>query len=88
MMELRLSGDAIADRDDLHNIFYSALGFPQDYQRNLDALYDCLIDVSEPVSICLDVPSLAAPLGQRYLTRLQSVLREAAMENPRLHIII
>lgn len=32
---------------ELHAAFASALGFPDHYGRNLDALYDCLRDVAE-----------------------------------------
>ena len=37
----------------IHEYIAEKLGFPEYYGKNLDALYDCLTDISEPTAIGL-----------------------------------
>ncbi|MBR7081998.1 MAG: barstar family protein [Oscillospiraceae bacterium] len=46
MKSFILYGGAIADRDELHETLAMGLGFPEYYGKNLDALHDCLADIS------------------------------------------
>ncbi|OXM16792.1 barnase inhibitor [Paenibacillus herberti] len=48
MKELLLNGKKLASMDDVHDLFARELAFPDYYGRNLDALFDCLQDYSEP----------------------------------------
>ena len=77
-----LDGREIKDREMLHDVLASALGFPDWYGRNLDALYDCLTDAGEGTEICLlHENALVEHLGG-YTKALVKVMEEAAAENP------
>ena len=47
MKEIILDGSAIFTSSDLHEALSQALSFPSHYGKNLDALYDCLTDLSD-----------------------------------------
>ena len=64
-----------------HEILADALGFPPYYGRNLDALHDCLTEISADAAIILADAAKADP-------RLIAVLRDASGENPHLRIYI
>ena len=64
------------------------LPLPENKAWNLDALYDCLTDLTEETTVILfHSQALAETLGTAY-TRFCRVLTDAAAENPRLHIQI
>ncbi len=46
-----LDGEKLLSPDDLHRAFADALDFPDYFGSNLDALRDCLTDVTEPVAV-------------------------------------
>ncbi len=62
-----------------HDILARELDFPAYYGRNLDALHDCLTEISADTAIIL----ANAPKAD---VRLIAVLRDAAEENPRLRV--
>ena len=64
----------------IHNQLSQALDFPDYYGKNLDALYDCLTEMSEDVSLTL---KNRAALGARG-TALAETIRDAAAENPHI----
>ena len=64
-----------------HEILARELDFPPYYGRNLDALHDCLTDLSADTVIILAESANADP-------RLIAVLRDAAEENPHLRVYI
>lgn len=64
----------------LHTRLAAALSFPDWYGHNLDALYDCLTDLREPVCLWLRHPE-AAP-------GLRRVLTDCARENPAVELHI
>ena len=71
----------------VHEAFRDALGFPDYYGYNLDALYDCLTDLREEVEVEIPDPlALSKELGRRY-GRLLAVLEDAAEENPGIRVI-
>ena len=45
-MEYELDGTAIRGKDDFYDAVAAALSFPSWFGRNLDALHDCLCDLS------------------------------------------
>ena len=67
--------------EDFHEILARELSFPPYYGRNLDALHDCLTDLSADTAIILAEADKADP-------RLPAVLRDSAEENPRLRVYI
>ena len=42
---VNILADEIVDWDSFHDVFDEALGFPNNYGRNMDAWIDCLTDV-------------------------------------------
>ena len=87
-MTALIDGAAIATRDELHDALKRQLALPDWYGRNLDALYDCLTDLHEDTDIRLvHADGLSEHLGA-YAGVLQTVLRDAAEENPRLRLLI
>ncbi len=71
----------------VHEAFREALELPDYYGYNLDALYDCLTDAGEEITVEIPDPlGLSRELGKRY-GRLMAVLEDAAEENPRLRVI-
>jgi ribonuclease inhibitor len=66
----------------LHKYLRAELELPDYYGENLDALYDCLTEVCEPV--ILKIPQAVA-LGW-YGARLLTVVQDAAAANPNLQV--
>jgi len=64
----------------IHDRLARELAFPEWYGRNLDALFDCLTDLAEDVSVTLLYPEL--------LPGLTAVLNDAAADNPLIHLQI
>ena len=86
-MELIIDGSALPEAAAVHDLFTRALDLPEWYGRNLDALFDCLTDCPEALTVrLLHRDRLEDRLGRRGqgLTRL---LRRAAAENPRLTLL-
>ena len=87
-MRFVLDGGSVGNRETLHRVLAAGLQFPDWYGGNLDALYDCLTDLTEETSIILlHSQALAETLGTSY-GRFCRVLTDAAAENPNLHIQI
>ena len=85
-MLVRIDGAEIQTRDDLHDALSRQLRLPEYYGRNLDALYDCLTGLSEPVELhLLRKAELVANLGI-YADVFETVLRDACAENTRLQL--
>ena len=67
--------------DELHDALSEALELPEWYGRSLDALYDCLTDLSVPTTIHVENwPE------EDYMQRALAVLRDAAEENELLQV--
>lgn len=83
-----IDGTAIHSREELHDALMEQLALPAYYGRNLDALFDCLTDIHEPIDIVLRAPDeLFAHLGV-YADILQAVLQDAEGENLNLHVTV
>ena len=84
MAEIILDGWEIASVEEVHERFARALPLPEYYGRNLDALFDCLTDRREPVTVrLLHREALEDRLGGRGRA-LVRLLRRAARENPQV----
>lgn len=81
-MNLQLDGGLFGNANQIHNYLANQLRLPAWYGRNLDALYDCLTDRGEDVTLTL----LRWPETGMTGCFLR-VFRDAAAENPRLQII-
>ena len=80
-MQIHLNGNDITNREQLHDALSEALELPEWYGRSLDALYDCLTDLSVPTTIHMENwPE------EDYMQRALAVLRDAAEENELLQV--
>nr|WP_325212433.1 barstar family protein [uncultured Oscillibacter sp.] len=87
MAEIVLDGLEIESVEAVHDLFAQALAFPEQYGRNLDALFDCLTDLGEPVTVrLLHQEALEERLGRRGRA-LARLLRRAEEENPRVTLL-
>lgn len=87
MAEIVLDGLELQSLEEIHDRFARALALPEWYGRNLDALFDCLTEQSEPVTVrLLHQEALEDRLGRRGLA-LVRLLRRAAAENPRVTLL-
>ena len=67
----------------LHIYLAYMLALPAHYGRNLDALFDCLTDISEDTRIIVVAQGVRGETAA-FLPRLMRVLHDAAQENPHL----
>ena len=82
MAEIVLDGLELRSMDEVHDRFARALALPEYYGRNLDALFDCLTEQREGVTVrLLHRDALEDRLGRRGQA-LVRLLRRAAAENP------
>ena len=80
-----VDGRRIDSPEALHKFLAWQLRFPLWYGNNLDALYDCLTDISEPTAIqVVHANELREHLGPASHGFFR-VLRDAAKENPNLY---
>ena len=81
MTHIVLDGFAIRDREGLHDLLSERLRLPAWYGRNLDALYDCLTDLTEVTVFLRNAGAMTDALGD-YGDNVLRVFRDAAAENP------
>ena len=80
-MQVFLNGNDITNREQLHDALSEALELPEWYGRSLDALYDCLTDLSVPTTIHVEHwPQ------EDYLQRALTVIQAAADENELIQV--
>lgn len=82
MQSLTLDGSTLGEKTVLHPLLARELSFPSWYGGNLDALFDCLTDVTEEVAITLRGLDDLTP----YARRVVKVLQAVAKENPHIHL--
>lgn len=82
MQSLTLDGITLGEKAVLHPLLAREFSFPSWYGGNLDALFDCLTDVTEEVTITLRELDDLTPYAQRVV----KVLQAAAKENPHIHL--
>ena len=84
MKKIILDCSQIPDAPALHRALKEALGFPDFYGHNLDALHDCLTEISEETSLTLNgFDSLGS-----FRTGFRIVLNAAEEENPHLYVYL
>ncbi len=91
---IELSG--FADRYELHDYLAEKMGFPDYYGHNLDALYDCLTDISVPTAVGIVLPfpledEAREEPGEadgmlRYLLKVRRTFADAEAGNPNLAV--
>ena len=80
-MQVFLNGNDITNREQLHDALSEALELPEWYGRSLDALYDCLTDLSVPTTIHVEHRP-----QEDYLQRALTVIQDAAEENELIQV--
>ena len=76
----------VADRDDIHAALAAGLAFPSYYGASLNALDDCLGDVSAPALVRVVRERGEGLLCGDYLDKVCVCLMRAARENPALDV--
>lgn len=90
MRTVIVNEDIFTEPDDVHRYLAQRLDFPSYYGHNLDALQDCLGDISDPIRVYL-VRTANKPLqddeGEPWFGRLCRVFSRAADENPNVAVV-
>ncbi len=82
MTDCTIYGHEIQNEAMLHDALAKTLRLPAWYGRNLDALHDCLTDLTEATTLTIyGWDALSAALGAR-AERVKRALEDAAAENP------
>ena len=80
-MRAVIDGGSMDSREALHRTLAAGLHFPDWYGGNLDALHDCLTEITEPMELVIrNSRALAEALGG-YVLPLRRVLADCAEEN-------
>lgn len=88
MKTIIIDGNEIISMSDIHSIFAEELDFPEWYGKNLDALYDCLGDVTEEVEIIFEnTDELEENLGISF-KKLMRLLEDVSSENDYISVEI
>ena len=88
MQEILLDITPFEEKIALHRYLKEQMGFPFYYGANLDALFDELTSITEPVQLTLRYST--TPLGDMvdYTPRLLRVFGDAAQENYNLKLTV
>lgn len=81
MKMILIDMEEINSFDEIHDIFQERLEFPEWYGRNLDALYDCLTDVTDDLYICIDHCNLLTERFPEKATAFLELLENLEEEN-------
>lgn len=87
MREITIDCQGFVPRSDLHKALADALSFPDHYGNNLDALHDCLTDITEETKLrLLNWADAEENLGA-YARSTKRAILDAALQNPHLAVI-
>lgn len=84
--EYLLDFSNITTKEDVQEFIYDVLNFPEYYGKNLDALYDCLTDMSK-CSITLTGIDVLYDMGD-YGKKLIKVFQNAAKDNENICLFV
>lgn len=88
MKQILIDGRSLLSREQLHTRLQEELQLPDWYGGNLDALADCLGDLSEPVTLTITHTSDLVERFGRWALALQKLLRRAQRETPCLTVCL
>ena len=74
----------VTSKSELHEKVKNFFGFPDYYGGNLDALYDCLTDISEETNVTIILPERWPKEKSKYIKNFIKVCGDAASENEKL----
>ena len=81
MLEIRIDGKDLQTKKQAHEFLSAQDGFPEEYGKNLDAMYDVLTSLPEVKVIVCDPDSIVQNLGE-YGKKLLLVIKHACDRNP------
>ncbi len=81
-----IDGRRMTDREAAHLYLKKKLELPEHYGRNLDALYDCLCEMSGVQLIVTYIPEMKNNL-RRYADNILNVFEAAAEKNKKIDVI-
>ena len=79
MRRIIIDAGDMRDRDSLHLVMKEALNLPEHYGRNLDALWDCMMEI-RPAELYLRNAKLLEALPEGYGRKLIGLLEQAGEE--------
>lgn len=82
-MMVILDASKMVSRQEAHRYLKEQLAFPDYYGKNLDALYDCLTELTDTAVVFVDLHRAEGT----YFDKVLQVFREAAGDNPGLTIL-
>lgn len=85
---ITLSGNKMKTKEVMHSYLAGKLHFPSYYGKNLDALHDCLCEISEPLRITVTYTSRVVSMLGDYGETFLEVLKDSAKENKNLSLIL
>ena len=85
-MNIILNCEKLKEREQAHEYLKKMLGLPEYYGGNLDALYDCLTELSGRTLVLLGAEALREDGG--YGARILKVIEDAAASNSGLTLEI
>lgn len=83
-----LSGNKMTSKESLHGYLAKKLAFPAYYGKNLDALHDCLCEITHPLFITVTYTERMLSYTGDYGACFLTVLKDAAQENKMLHLAL
>ena len=87
MKKVVLDFNGLDSKEEIQEYLAEKMKFPFYYGRNLDALYDCLTDICEPVAIVLNMPNSREDNHlEFYLDKLYRTLKDAEQDNGNLAV--
>ena len=87
MKDIAIDCRDLLSRSDLHRTLAGALSFPDHYGNNLDALHDCLTDLSEETCIRLVNWQAAEETLGIYAFAARRAMGDAARNHPFLTVL-
>ena len=87
-MKILLNGTSMTDRSTLHDQLAKQFQFPDYYGRNLDALYDLLTALPEPVDLTVVNPDQIPENLGKYGKSFLKTLEDASKVNKKLNLLI
>lgn len=79
---------ATTSRDDFYREIADALGFGDYFGRNLDALWDCLGDLTEPTALILSRWTTFAQARPQAWPAILDVLRDRSRAQPAFAVVL